>query len=73
LPHILGAENEVRDAVTNLLLNSVDALPEGGNITLRTRTDMSDDHVIIEVQDGRRGHERNHAQPLPRAVLHHQG
>jgi PAS domain S-box-containing protein len=51
LPNILGAENEVRDAATNLLLNSVDALPEGGTITLRTRTDMRDDHVIIEVQD----------------------
>ena len=51
LPHILGAENEVRDAVTNLLLNAVDALPEGGDITLRTRTDTRDDHVIIEVQD----------------------
>ncbi len=34
---ILGAENELRDALTNLLLNAVDALPEGGTITLRTR------------------------------------
>jgi PAS domain S-box-containing protein len=51
LPHILGAENEVRDAVTNLLLNAVDALPEGGTITLRTRPDTRDDHVIVEVQD----------------------
>jgi PAS domain S-box-containing protein len=51
LPQILGAENELRDAVTNLLLNSVDALPEGGSITLRTRTDQAEDHVIVEVQD----------------------
>jgi PAS domain S-box-containing protein len=50
LPHFLGAENEVRDAVTNLLLNAVDALPEGGSITLRTRADPGH-HVIIEVQD----------------------
>jgi PAS domain S-box-containing protein len=51
LPHILGAENEVRDALTNLLLNAVDAMPEGGTITFRTRRDARDTHVVIEVQD----------------------
>ncbi len=51
LPRILGAENEVRDAVTNLLLNAVDALPDGGTITLRTRYDARDREVVVEVQD----------------------
>jgi PAS domain S-box-containing protein len=51
LPHVLGAENELRDAVTNLLLNSVDALPEGGAITLSTSTDARDDQVIVEIRD----------------------
>ena len=51
LPKILGAENEVRDAFTNLLLNAVDALPDGGTITLRTRLDPRDNEVIVEVQD----------------------
>jgi PAS domain S-box-containing protein len=51
LPRILGAENEVRDALTNLLLNAVDALPDGGAITFRTRTDPRDTQVIVEVQD----------------------
>ena len=49
LPKILGAENEVRDALTNLLLNAVDSMPEGGAITLRTRT--RGNHVIVEVED----------------------
>ena len=51
LPKILGAENEVRDALTNLLLNAVDALPEGGTITLTTRVDARDGDVIVEVRD----------------------
>ena len=36
LPDIMGAEGEIRDALTNLIFNAVDAMPEGGTITIRT-------------------------------------
>ncbi len=36
LPEIMGAEVEIRDALTNLIFNAVDAMPEGGTLTLRT-------------------------------------
>jgi signal transduction histidine kinase/CheY-like chemotaxis protein len=36
LPDIMGAEVEIRDALTNLVFNAVDAMPEGGAVTLRT-------------------------------------
>jgi PAS domain S-box-containing protein len=51
LPKILGAENEMRDALTNLMLNAADSMPEGGVITVRTHLDPRDDEVIVEVQD----------------------
>ncbi|MBI3921259.1 MAG: PAS domain S-box protein [Armatimonadetes bacterium] len=37
LPLLRGIESEVREALTNLIFNAVDAMPEGGVIVLRTR------------------------------------
>jgi signal transduction histidine kinase/ActR/RegA family two-component response regulator len=54
LPDIMGAEHEIRDALTNLIFNAVDAMPNGGTLTLRTRHALAgdgSDRVIIEVSD----------------------
>jgi len=37
LPAIMGADNEIREALTNLIFNAVDAMPNGGALILRTR------------------------------------
>ena len=37
LPNIMGVESEIREALTNLVFNAVDAMPQGGTLTLRTR------------------------------------
>jgi CheY-like chemotaxis protein/anti-sigma regulatory factor (Ser/Thr protein kinase) len=36
LPVIKGVESEIREALTNLVFNAVDAMPRGGELTLRT-------------------------------------
>jgi len=37
LPSIMGADHEIREALTNVILNAVDAMPTGGRLTVRTR------------------------------------
>jgi signal transduction histidine kinase/HAMP domain-containing protein len=36
VPRLAGIESEVREAITNLVINAVDAMPEGGRITIKT-------------------------------------
>jgi len=49
LAAILGQESEIRDALTNLVFNAVDAMPDGGTLTVRTRSSAAT--VQLEVVD----------------------
>jgi PAS domain S-box-containing protein len=58
LPKVAGSANEIRDALTNLVLNAVDAMPAGGTLSLRTwatRIDAQQCEVCIEVGDNGMG------------------
>jgi len=37
LPDVMVVESEIREVLTNLVFNAVDAMPEGGTLTLRSR------------------------------------
>lgn len=47
IPRLAGIESEVREAITNLVLNAVDAMPKGGKITIRS--------AVIRHDGGRNG------------------
>jgi len=55
LPAVMGIDSEIREALTNLIFNAVDAMPEGGALTLRTQVvgDLSapSRQVRMEVSD----------------------
>ena len=49
VPPVLGDAAELREVLTNLILNAVDAMPEGGTLTLVTRA--TEDQVEVAVSD----------------------
>jgi signal transduction histidine kinase len=54
LPAIMGVEGEIREALTNLIFNAVDAMPNGGSMTLSTgivSVEGPPRHVYVEVRD----------------------
>ncbi len=46
---VMGNPAELREVLVNLMMNSIDAMPEGGTITFKTG--MENGHVSIEVVD----------------------
>lgn len=70
LPELCCNGPEVREALTNLMLNSVDALPEGGRITVIARAfnphkqpaGGEPTHLVLEVRDNGVGMDENTRQ-----------
>jgi len=54
LPPVAGIESEIREALINLVFNAVDAMPEGGKLSVRTKSvenGATAQRVDVEVGD----------------------
>lgn len=49
LPIVAGEESQLREVLTNLIFNAVDAMPEGGSISLETS--IEGERAVIKVRD----------------------
>jgi signal transduction histidine kinase/CheY-like chemotaxis protein len=47
--YVLGDASELRDVLVNMVFNAVDAMPEGGTLTLSAR--QQDEKVVVTVRD----------------------
>jgi len=53
IPKVTGNVAELREVLTNLIFNAIDAMPLGGSITIRTRCEGH--QAVLEVSDTGRG------------------
>jgi CheY-like chemotaxis protein/anti-sigma regulatory factor (Ser/Thr protein kinase) len=51
LPEIAAVDSQVRDALVNLVFNAVDAMPQGGPLTIATQLGAGGASVLLEVED----------------------
>lgn len=51
LPNLRIDQSRLQQALVNLLINGIQAMPDGGDLTLRIATDKETGHVRIDVED----------------------
>ena len=85
LPNIMADSSQVDRILINLITNSVDAMPEGGRLTISTRLVSATElpNVLPELSSEKlrlhddqrhgQGHRFHDARARLRAVLHHEG
>ncbi|MFA6471595.1 MAG: PAS domain S-box protein [Candidatus Latescibacterota bacterium] len=49
IPHVRITPYEIREVLSNIIINSLDAMPNGGNLTIRSF--LENDHITVCVED----------------------
>jgi signal transduction histidine kinase len=51
VPPVDGHASELRDVLMNLIFNAVDAMPEGGTLSIATQLEHPQNTVLVTVED----------------------
>jgi two-component system NtrC family sensor kinase len=51
LPPVKGDGGQIQQVITNLVVNGLEAMPDGGKLVIRTRAEVSRPVVVMEVED----------------------
>ncbi|MFQ5712706.1 MAG: histidine kinase dimerization/phospho-acceptor domain-containing protein [Candidatus Scalinduaceae bacterium] len=52
IPRILADPNQIKQVILNILINSVDSMPDGGNLTIKTKTvngSIQTDIIVMDI------------------------
>ena len=52
IPAVMGRPSELNEVVTNLILNAIDAMPEGGVLSIRTGVERGDSVILTMADTG---------------------
>jgi signal transduction histidine kinase len=69
LPAVMGDAMQLEQAFLNLILNAVEAMPEGGSLTLTTRVKPAPAQVVVEFADTGAGKSSEQCSRAFRSVL----
>ena len=61
---VRGDKNQIIQVVLNLLQNAIQAMPRGGDVTLRVKNDKARENLVIEISDSGMGIKPEHLKKI---------
>jgi signal transduction histidine kinase len=64
LPEIMVDQGKIKQVFTNIIMNAMDAMPDGGVLQISSRMSADEKHVEVVFEDSGKGIPREHLQRI---------